>query len=40
VHAVLLREFNAFEKRVRSMARSHAKARLLMTTPAVGATTS
>jgi transposase len=36
VHAVLLREFNAFEKRVRSMARSHAKARLLMTTPAVG----
>jgi transposase len=36
VHAVLLREFNAFEKRVRSMARSHAKARLLMTTPTVG----
>src|SRR6201999_4288320 len=36
VHAVLLREFNAFEKRVRSMARSHANARLLMTTPAVG----
>jgi transposase len=36
VHAVLLREFNAFEKRVRGMARSHAKARLLMTTPAVG----
>jgi transposase len=36
VHAVLLREFNAFEKRVRSMARSHAEARLLMTTPAVG----
>ena len=36
VHAVLLREFNAFEKRVRSLARSHAKTRLLMTTPAVG----
>jgi len=36
VHAVLLREFNAFEKRVRSMARSNAKTRLLMTTPAVG----
>ena len=36
VHAVLLREFNAFEKRVRDMARCDAKARLLMTTPAVG----
>jgi transposase len=36
VHAVLLREFNAFEKRVRSMARCDAKARLLMSTPAVG----
>lgn len=36
VHAVLLREFNAFEKQVRSMARSDAKARLLMSTPAVG----
>jgi transposase len=36
VHAVLLREFNGFEKRVRSMAREHAKATLLMTTPAVG----
>jgi transposase len=36
VHAVLLREFNAFEKRVRSLARSHGKAKLLMTTPAVG----
>jgi transposase len=35
-HAVLLQEFNAFEKRVRSMARCNAKARLLMTTPAVG----
>ena len=36
VHAVLLREFNGFEKVVRGAARSHAKARLLMTTPAVG----
>ncbi len=35
-HAVLLREFNGFEKRVRSMAREHVQARLLMTTPAVG----
>src|SRR5215204_1147999 len=30
VHAVLLREFKAFEKQVRLMARSDAKARLLM----------
>jgi transposase len=36
VHAVLLREFNAFEKRVLSLARADAKARLLMSTPAVG----
>src|SRR5947209_7302823 len=36
VRAVLLREFNGFEQRVRSMARSHLPARLLMTTPAVG----
>jgi transposase len=36
VHAVLLREFNAFEKQVRTMARGHAQAKLLMTTPAVG----
>jgi transposase len=36
VREVLLREFNAFEKRVRSLARSDAKARLLMSTPAVG----
>jgi transposase len=36
VHAVLLREFNAFEKQVRTMARRHDQARLLMTTPAVG----
>jgi transposase len=37
VRAVLLREFNGFEKRVRMMARSDAKARLLMSTPSVGA---
>jgi len=36
VHAVLLREFNGFDKRVRAMARAHGQARLLMTTPAVG----
>jgi hypothetical protein len=36
VHAVLLREFNAFEKRVRAMARSDARTKLLMSTPAVG----
>jgi transposase len=36
VHAVLLREFKGFERRVRAMARGHEQARLLMTTPAVG----
>ena len=36
VHAVLVREFNGFERRVRIMAREHGPARLLMTTPAVG----
>jgi transposase len=36
VRAVLLRELNAFEKRVRAMARANAKARLLMSTPGVG----
>ncbi len=36
VRAVLLREFNAFEKRVRAMARTDARTRLLMSTPAVG----
>ena len=36
VHAVLLREFNGFEQRVRIMARADAKAELLMSTPAVG----
>jgi transposase len=34
--AVLLAEFNGFEKRVRQMARRHAHARLVMSTPAVG----
>jgi transposase len=36
VHDVLLREFNGFERRVRTMARSDARASLLMSTPAVG----
>jgi transposase len=36
VRAVLLREFNGFEKRVRASARNDARARLLMTTPGVG----
>jgi transposase len=36
VHDVLLREFNGFERRVRAMARSDARAKLLMSTPAVG----
>jgi transposase len=36
VHAVLLRELKGFEKQVRSLARADAKARLLMSTPAVG----
>jgi transposase len=36
VRAVLQREFNAFERRVRAMARSNARTRLLMSTPAVG----
>jgi transposase len=36
VHAALLREFNALERQVRGLARSHPQARLLMTTPAVG----
>jgi transposase len=36
VRAVLLREFNAFEKRVRAVARSSVRTRLLMSTPAVG----
>jgi transposase len=36
VHAVLLHEFNGFEKRVRTMARHDPKARLLMSTPGVG----
>lgn len=36
VRAVLLGEFNAFEKQVRAMSHSNANARLLMSTPAVG----
>ena len=36
VHAVLVREFNGFERRVRIMAREHGPARLLMTTLVVG----
>jgi transposase len=37
VHAVLLCEFKVFEKRVRIMARDDERARLLMSTPGVGA---
>jgi len=37
VREVLLREFKGFEKRVRTMARTDARARLLMSTPGVGA---
>src|SRR5579863_7925005 len=36
VHAVLQKEFKAFEKHVRKLARSDTRARLLMSTPAVG----
>jgi transposase len=36
IHAVVLREFKAFEKQVRSMARADIKAKLLMSAPAVG----
>ena len=36
VREVLLREFNGFEKRVRSMARADARTKLLMSTPSVG----
>jgi transposase len=36
VHAVLLREFKAFEKRVRTMAREDERTRLLMSAPGVG----
>lgn len=36
VRAVLLGEFNRFEKQVRAMSHSNANARLLMSTPAVG----
>jgi transposase len=37
VHAVLLREFKSFEKRVRIMARNSPRAQLLRTAPGVGA---
>jgi transposase len=37
VRAVLLREFKGFEKRVRTMARTDTRARLLMSAPGVGA---
>ena len=36
-HAALLREFDMFEKRVRSMARQDKRARLMMSAPGVGA---
>ena len=36
VHAVLLREFQAFEKRVRALVRQDKRARQLMITPGVG----
>jgi transposase len=36
VHAALLREFKGFERLVRTVARHDARARLLMSTPAVG----
>jgi len=36
IHKVLLRELSTFEKRVRAMARSDVKAKLLMSTPGVG----
>ena len=36
-HEVLLREFGGFEKRVRAMARTDTRARLLMSAPGVGA---
>ncbi|MER8957253.1 hypothetical protein NKH98_32345 [Mesorhizobium sp. M0833] len=36
VHAVLLREFQAFEKQVRALVRRDARARRLMSTPGVG----
>lgn len=35
-HAVLLREFNGFERRMRAMSRADARVRLLMSTPGVG----
>lgn len=35
-HAVLLREFNGFERRMRAMSRADGRVRLLMSTPGVG----
>ena len=37
VHETLRRELAGFEKRVRSIARSDGRVRLLMSTPGVGA---
>ena len=37
VRAVLLREFNSFERRIRDIARCNPRARLLMSAPGVGA---
>jgi len=37
VHAILRREFTGFERRVRAMARSDVRVRLLMSAPGVGA---
>jgi transposase len=36
-HAVLLREFNGFERRMRAISRADARVRLLMSAPGVGA---
>jgi transposase len=36
VRAVLRRQFDGFEKRLRTIARTDTRARLLMTTPGVG----
>jgi transposase len=39
VRSTLRREFDGFERRLRTMARTHTRTRLLMTTPGVGALT-
>jgi len=36
VHAVLLREFNGFERQVRAIARADSRARLMMSAPGIG----